>query len=49
MEKQRKHQSKFISFALGGPNALAHFDVNEAEINQVINHVATLKEDILYK
>ncbi|MFD0696075.1 group 1 truncated hemoglobin [Paenibacillus sp. GCM10027628] len=79
MEKQRKHQSKFISFALGGPNqytglsmskahegmnlqpdhfdaiarhlhdALAHFNVNEAEINQVINHVATLKEDILYK
>jgi rod shape-determining protein MreB len=79
MEKQRNHQSKFIGFALGGPNqysglsmvkthegmnlqpahfdaiarhlhdALAHFNVNELDINQVINHVATLKDDILYK
>ena len=79
MEKQRNHQSKFIGFALGGPNqyfglsmakthegmnlqpahfdaiarhlhdALAHFNVNEFDINQVISHVATLKDDILYK
>ncbi|GGG02860.1 group I truncated hemoglobin [Paenibacillus abyssi] len=79
MEKQRKHQAKFISFALGGPNqysglsmakahegmnlqpvhfnaiaghlhdALAHFGVNEADIEQVLMHVASLKDDILYK
>ncbi|MCS7464121.1 group 1 truncated hemoglobin [Paenibacillus doosanensis] len=79
MEKQRRHQAKFISFALGGPNqysgksmakahegmnlqpvhfdavaghlhdALAHFGVQEKEISQVLEHVATLKDDILYK
>ncbi|WP_235941183.1 group I truncated hemoglobin [Paenibacillus puerhi] len=79
MDKQRIHQTKFISFALGGPNqysglsmakahqgmnlqpihfdaiakhlhdALAHFNVSEDDINQVLNHVSTLKEDILYK
>lgn len=79
MEKQRRHQTKFISFALGGPNqytgtsmakahtgmniqpehfqaiathlhdALAHFGVSEADINQVLTKVATLKDDILYK
>ncbi|MZQ84144.1 group 1 truncated hemoglobin [Paenibacillus sp. 5J-6] len=79
MEKQRKHQTKFISFALGGPNqysglsmarahkgmnlqpvhfnavanhlseALAHFDVPKSDIDQVITHVASLKDDILNK
>ncbi|UJF34154.1 group I truncated hemoglobin [Paenibacillus hexagrammi] len=79
MEKQRKHQTKFISFALGGPNqytggsmakvhagmnlqpehfgaiakhlhdALAHFGVQEADIDQVLAKVSTLKDDILYK
>lgn len=79
MDKQRKHQTKFISFALGGPNqysglsmakahegmnlqpvhfnaiathltnALAHFNVPKADIDQVITHVASLKDDILYK
>lgn len=79
MEKQRSHQSKFISYALGGPNqysgasmakahegmnlqpehydaivrhlreALAHFHVDEAEINQAIEKICTLREDILYK
>ncbi|WP_134701286.1 group 1 truncated hemoglobin [Ammoniphilus sp. YIM 78166] len=79
MEKQRRHQTKFISFALGGPNqytgasmakahegmnlqpehfgaiakhlhdALAHFGVPEADIDQALTHVATLKDDILYK
>jgi hemoglobin len=79
MEKQRKHQTKFISFALGGPNqytgasmaaahkgmniqpehfqaiathlhdALAHFGVSEADIDQVLTKVATLKDDIVYK
>lgn len=79
MEKQRKHQTKFVSFALGGPNqysglsmakahkgmnlqpehfqavaghlasALAHYDVPKADIDQVIGHVASLKDDILYK
>ncbi|MDD9267355.1 group 1 truncated hemoglobin [Paenibacillus sp. GCM10023248] len=79
MEKQRKHQTKFISFALGGPNqysglsmakahtgmnlqpehfqavaghlanALAHFGVPQSDIDQVIGHVAALKDDILYK
>jgi hemoglobin len=79
MEKQRKHQTKFISFALGGPNqysglsmarahkgmnlqpvhfnavanhlseALAYFDVPKSDIDQVITHVASLKDDILNK
>lgn len=79
MDKQRKHQTKFISFALGGPNqytgqsmakvhagmnlqpvhfdaivkhlhdALEHFGVNEADINQALSTVATLKDDLLYK
>jgi len=79
MEKQRRHQTKFISFALGGPNqytglsmakahegmnlqpvhfnaivkhlhdALAHFNVSESDIQTVLNHVATLKDDVLYK
>ncbi|MDQ1910598.1 group 1 truncated hemoglobin [Paenibacillus sp. GD4] len=79
MEKQRKHQTKFISFALGGPNqysglsmakahegmnlqpahfqaiathlhdALAHFGVSAAEIDQILTRVASLKDDILYK
>ncbi|REE56294.1 hemoglobin [Paenibacillus taihuensis] len=79
MEKQRKHQTKFISFALGGPNqysgqsmakahagmnlqeehfaaiaghlhdALAHFGVGEPDIDQVLTHVASLKDDILHK
>ncbi|WP_308634904.1 group I truncated hemoglobin [Paenibacillus silvisoli] len=79
MEKQRKHQAKFISFALGGPNqytgksmakahegmnlqpahfnaiakhlhdALAHFGVGEPDIDQVLTHVSSLKDDILYK
>ncbi len=79
MEKQRSHQTKFISFALGGPNqysgqsmakahqgmdlqpdhfnaivkhlhdALAHFGVNEADIDTALTKVASLREDILYK
>ncbi|ADU29087.1 group I truncated hemoglobin [Evansella cellulosilytica] len=79
MEKQRKHQTKFISFALGGPNqysgasmakahegvniqpehfhaiakhlhaALAYHGIGEEDINIVIDKVATLKDDILYK
>src|SRR6184192_4122506 len=79
MEKQRSHQTKFISFALGGPNqysgqsmakahqgmdlqpehfnaivkhlhdALAHFGVNEADIDTALTKVASLRENILYK
>lgn len=79
MQKQRQHQTKFISFALGGPNqysggsmekvhtgmnlqpvhfdaivthlreALAHFGVGEADINEAIAKVETLRDDILYK
>jgi len=79
MEKQRRHQAKFISFALGGPNqytgqsmakahegmdlqpthfdaivkhlhtALAHFEVSEADIDQALSRVASLRDDILYK
>lgn len=79
MEKQRRHQSKFISFALGGPNqysgqsmakahegmnlqpdhfnaiakhlhdALAHFGVNERDIDTALTKVASLQDDILYK
>ncbi|MEM1505786.1 group 1 truncated hemoglobin [Domibacillus sp. 8LH] len=79
MEKQRRHQTKFISFALGGPNqysgksmakahegmniqpahfdaianhlhaALAHFEVNEADIDKALSKVASLREDIIYK
>ena len=79
MEKQKSHQSKFISFALGGPkqytgksmakahegmnlqpehfnaiathlhDALAHFGVEEADIDTAITKVASLKDDILYK
>lgn len=79
MEKQRRHQTKFISYALGGPNqysgesmakahegmnlqqehydaivkhlhdALAHFNVDEADINQALAKIDTLKDDILYK
>ena len=79
MEKQRSHQTKFISFALGGPNqysgqsmakahqgmdlqpehfnaivkhlhdALAHFGVNEADIDTALTKVASLRDDILYK
>jgi hemoglobin len=79
MEKQRLHQTKFISFALGGHNkytgrtmakahegmniqpahfaavakhlqdALAYFEVNESDINDVIQLVGSLKDDVLYK
>ncbi|NMD70872.1 group 1 truncated hemoglobin [Bacillus sp. DNRA2] len=79
MEKQRSHQTKFISYALGGPNqysgqsmakahegmnlkpehfnaivshlhdALAHYGVSSAEIDQALTKVASLKDDILYK
>ncbi|WP_227939660.1 group I truncated hemoglobin [Alkalihalobacillus deserti] len=79
MEKQKQHQTKFISFALGGPNqytgqsmgkvhkgmnlqpahfdaivkhlhdALAHFEVNEADIDNALSKVASLRDDILYK
>ncbi|MEH7177567.1 group I truncated hemoglobin [Neobacillus vireti] len=79
MEKQRRHQAKFISFALGGPNqysgqsmakahegmnlqpehfnaivnhlhdALAHFGVNESDIDTALTKVASLREDILYQ
>lgn len=79
MEKQRLHQSKFISFALGGPNqytgqsmakahqgmnlqpehfnaivkhlhdALAHFGVNETDIDTALTKVASLRDDILYQ
>jgi hemoglobin len=79
MEKQRSHQTKFISFALGGPNqysglsmakahqgmnlqpdhynaivkhlhdALAHFGVNEADIDTALTKVASLRDDILFK
>jgi hemoglobin len=79
MEKQRRHQSKFISFALGGPNqysgqsmakahegmnlqpehfnaivkhlhdALAHFGVNERDIDTALTKVASLRDDILNK
>jgi hemoglobin len=79
MEKQRRHQSKFISFALGGPNqytgqsmakahegmnlqpehfnaivkhlhdALAHFGVNERDIDTALTKVASLRDDILHK
>ena len=79
IEKQIAHQSKFISFALGGPNdysgtsmtkahegmnlqpehfdaivrhlhaALAHFGVEEGDINQALMKVGSLRNDILYK
>jgi hemoglobin len=79
MEKQRLHQSKFISFALGGPkqysgqsmakahqgmnlqpehfnaivkhlhDALAHFGVNETDIDTALTKVASLRDDILYQ
>jgi hemoglobin len=79
MEKQRRHQSKFISFALGGPNqysgksmakahegmnlqpehfdaiahhlhdALAHYGVQERDIDTALTKVASLKDDIIYK
>ncbi|WP_232698646.1 group I truncated hemoglobin [Brevibacillus daliensis] len=79
MDKQRRHQTKFISFALGGPNqytgqsmakahenmnlqpghfdaivrhlhdALEHFGVKEADINQALSTVATLRDDVLYQ
>lgn len=79
MEKQRLHQTKFISFALGGPgrytgqsmekvhtgmnlqpehfdaivkhlhDALAHFQVDKADISQALQTVETLRDDILYK
>ncbi len=79
MEKQKSHQTKFISFALGGPNqysgksmekahegmdlqpvhfeaiakhlhdALAHFGVEEADIDTALTKVATLRDHILYK
>ncbi|MFP3121642.1 group 1 truncated hemoglobin [Ectobacillus funiculus] len=79
MEKQKRHQAKFISFALGGPNqysgksmakahegmnlqpahfqaiathlhdALAHFGVQEHDIQTALDKVATLRDDILYK
>jgi hemoglobin len=79
MEKQRSHQSKFISFALGGPkqytgksmakahegmnlqpehfqaiathlhDALAHFGVEEGDIDTALTKVASLEADILYK
>ncbi|WP_180320580.1 group I truncated hemoglobin [Alkalihalobacterium alkalinitrilicum] len=79
MEKQRRHQTKFISFALGGPNqysgqsmekahegmniqpeqfeaiakhlhtALAHYGVNESDIDTALSKVASLKDDIIYK
>ncbi|MDE5414356.1 group I truncated hemoglobin [Alkalihalobacterium chitinilyticum] len=79
MEKQRLHQTKFISYALGGPNtysgqsmakahegmniqpehfnaiarhlhdALAHFGVSEADINEALSKVAALRDDIIYK
>lgn len=79
MEKQKSHQTKFISFALGGSNqysgasmakahenmnlqpvhfeaivshlrkALSHHGVAEADVNEAIAKVNTLKDDILYK
>lgn len=79
MEKQRRHQAAFISFAVGGPNqysgqsmakahegmnlqaehfnavakhlhdALAHFNVEPQNIQAVLDHVAALRDDILYK
>jgi hemoglobin len=79
MEKQRSHQTKFISYALGGPanytgqsmakvhtgmnlqpvhfdaivrhlrDALAHFDVETADIDEALRTVGTLREDVLYK
>jgi len=79
MDKQRRHQTKFISFALGGPNkytgksmskahegmniqpehfnviathlhdALAHFGVSEADIDQALTKVESLRDDIQYK
>jgi len=79
MEKQHRHQTKFISFALGGPNqysgksmakahegmniqpvhfnaiakhlhnALAHFGVSEADIDQALTKVESLRDDIQYK
>lgn len=79
MEKQRRHQALFISFALGGPNqytgqsmtkahegmnltmdhfltvakhlsdALRDFNVSEEDIQTVVEHLLTLKDDILGK
>ncbi|MGD6842579.1 group I truncated hemoglobin [Bacillus infantis] len=79
IEKQKQHQTKFISFALGGPknytgksmakahegmniqpehfnaiashlhDALAHYGVDESDIGQALEKVASLKDDIIYK
>lgn len=79
MEKQRMHQTKFISFALGGPNqyagasmakahaglnlqlehfaavathlsaALAHFGVEQSDIDDILSRIAPLSKDILHK
>lgn len=48
MEKQRKHQTKFISYALGGPNqysgqsmAIVHAGMNlqPAHFDAIVNHL----------
>ncbi|MCX7570134.1 group 1 truncated hemoglobin [Tumebacillus sp. DT12] len=78
MKKQMRHQTAFVSFALGGPaytgksmekahegmnlqpehfdavathlaGALAHFNVSDEDINEVLATVGTLREAILYK
>jgi hemoglobin len=78
MEKQRRHQTAFLSFALGGPAYTGrsmekahegmniqpeHFDaiaghlaatladlgIEQADIDEVLNRVGSLRDDILYK
>jgi hemoglobin len=77
MDQLRRHQTRFLSFALGGPNqytgrnmrqaheglgitekqfnavaghlteSLATFDVPAGLIDEVIGHVATLKDEVV--
>ena len=77
MDRLKRHQAAFISFAVGGPNhytgrsmqkahkglkitpeqfqivamhlsdSLANFDVDQESIDQVIEKVASLKDDVI--
>lgn len=43
------HPEHFAAVAKHLQDALAHFGVDQRDIDQVLSHIESLKDDVLYK
>nr|WP_281168939.1 hypothetical protein [Effusibacillus pohliae] len=48
-EGMNLHPEHFAAVAKHLQDALAHFGVDQRDIDQVLSHIESLKDDVLYK